>query len=56
MPVGAGAGNRLAAWRDRLAEATGEVPVLAGSGSTWFVAGAFPGDDRIVVQTRPPER
>jgi 4-diphosphocytidyl-2-C-methyl-D-erythritol kinase len=34
---------RLAAWRDRLAEATGAEPVLAGSGSTWFVEGAFPG-------------
>lgn len=46
---------RLAAWRERLAEATGQVPVLAGSGSTWFVAGSFPGDDRIVVHTRPPQ-
>jgi 4-diphosphocytidyl-2-C-methyl-D-erythritol kinase len=30
---------RLAAWRDRLAEATGGAPRLAGSGSTWFVEG-----------------
>ncbi len=30
---------RLAYWRDVLGEATGEVPVLAGSGSTWFVDG-----------------
>jgi 4-diphosphocytidyl-2-C-methyl-D-erythritol kinase len=44
---------RLAAWRDRLAEATGRVPALAGSGSTWFVEGAHPGDDRIVVRTIP---
>ncbi|HLM63372.1 MAG TPA: 4-(cytidine 5'-diphospho)-2-C-methyl-D-erythritol kinase [Acidimicrobiales bacterium] len=44
---------RLAPWRDRLAEATGRVPVLAGSGSTWFVEGAHPGDDRIVVRTIP---
>lgn len=42
---------RLAAWRDRLGDATGEVPVLAGSGSTWFVPGAFPGPDRLVVTT-----
>ncbi|MGH9128732.1 MAG: 4-(cytidine 5'-diphospho)-2-C-methyl-D-erythritol kinase [Acidimicrobiales bacterium] len=28
---------RLAAWRDALGEATGLQPVLAGSGSTWFV-------------------
>jgi 4-diphosphocytidyl-2-C-methyl-D-erythritol kinase len=32
---------RLAEWRDRLGEATGLAPVLAGSGSTWFVPGAF---------------
>jgi len=42
---------RLAVWRDGLAEATGCVPQLAGSGSTWFVEGNFPGDDRIVVRT-----
>jgi 4-diphosphocytidyl-2-C-methyl-D-erythritol kinase len=44
---------RLTEWRDQLAGATGEQPVLAGSGSTWFVEGAFPGDDRIVVRTVP---
>ncbi|MBW3555860.1 MAG: 4-(cytidine 5'-diphospho)-2-C-methyl-D-erythritol kinase, partial [Actinobacteria bacterium] len=31
---------RLAEWRDRLAAATGQLPVLAGSGGTWFVEGA----------------
>lgn len=45
---------RLARWRDRLAHATGAKPCLAGSGSTWFVEGAFPGDDRLVVSTVPP--
>lgn len=45
--------RRLATWRDRLGETTGQTPVLAGSGSTWFVEGAFPGDDRIVVRTVP---
>jgi 4-diphosphocytidyl-2-C-methyl-D-erythritol kinase len=44
---------RLVRWRDRLAEATGVKPCLAGSGSTWFVEGAFPGDDRVVVHTVP---
>jgi hypothetical protein len=29
------------------------VPVLAGSGSTWFVEGAFPGPDRVVVRSLP---
>lgn len=33
---------RLAAWRDRLGDATGRTPVLAGSGGTWFVNGAYP--------------
>jgi 4-diphosphocytidyl-2-C-methyl-D-erythritol kinase len=33
---------RLATWRDRIREATGRRPILAGSGSTWFVEGAFP--------------
>lgn len=50
---------RLAAFRDALGDATGEVPVLAGSGSTWFVPGAHPGPDRIVATTiprNPPER
>lgn len=28
---------RLARWRDRVAEVTGRVPVLAGSGASWFV-------------------
>jgi 4-diphosphocytidyl-2-C-methyl-D-erythritol kinase len=41
---------RLAAWRDRLGDATGETPRLAGSGATWFVEGEFPGDGRVVVQ------
>lgn len=39
---------RLATWRDDLAAATGEEPVLAGSGSTWFVPGAFPDAGRVV--------
>lgn len=46
---------RLAAWRDRLGDATGQVPVLAGSGSTWFVDGAFPGEGRIVASTVPAD-
>ncbi|MEY2399318.1 MAG: 4-diphosphocytidyl-2-C-methyl-D-erythritol kinase [Actinomycetota bacterium] len=42
----------LAQWRDRLGDATGVTPVLAGSGSTWFVEGAFP-EAGHVVQTVP---
>jgi 4-diphosphocytidyl-2-C-methyl-D-erythritol kinase len=51
---------RLARWRAELADATGQHPRLAGSGSTWFVDGAFPGPGRVVATTvdaeavRPP--
>ena len=44
---------RLAGIRDALAEATGQRPRLAGSGSTWFVEGAYPAPGRRVVQTTP---
>ena len=40
---------RLARYRDELAAATGVRPRLAGSGSTWFVEGAFPGPGQVVV-------
>ena len=39
----------LAAWRDRLGDATGRTPQLAGSGSTWYVEGAFPDVHGAVV-------
>ncbi len=47
----------LAAWRDRIGDATGRAPVLAGSGSTWFVHGthdkalAALGDEGAVIMT-----
>lgn len=50
----------LARWRDAIAEATGRVPVLAGSGATWFLEGdhsgaasALPGAAVITTNTRP---
>jgi 4-diphosphocytidyl-2-C-methyl-D-erythritol kinase len=43
----------LARYRDLLGEASGQTPRLAGSGSTWFVEGAHPGADRMVVRTVP---
>lgn len=44
---------RLAEWRDQLGDATGEVPVLAGSGGTWFVEGAHPDvPGGVVARTR----
>jgi 4-diphosphocytidyl-2-C-methyl-D-erythritol kinase len=54
---------RLAPWRDALGEATGVQPILAGSGSTWFVEGDSLPAERlmvadsvgrlVVVRTRP---
>lgn len=44
---------RMAAFRDAFGDATGKTPQLAGSGSTWFVEGEFPGEHRIVTHTIP---
>ena len=44
----------LARWRDELGDASGRAPRLAGSGSTWFVEGSFPGDGRVVTRTVGP--
>ena len=41
----------LTIYRDALEDASGLTPQLAGSGSTWFVEGAFPGENRRVVLT-----
>ncbi|MFT5202427.1 MAG: 4-diphosphocytidyl-2-C-methyl-D-erythritol kinase [Candidatus Aldehydirespiratoraceae bacterium] len=46
----------LARWRDKIAEASGQRPRLAGSGSTWFVEGAYPGDERVVTTTVPASK
>lgn len=43
----------LVRWRDELAEATGQRPRLAGSGSTWFVEGSFAGPRTVVARTSP---
>ncbi len=40
----------LARCRDMLGNDSGKRPRLAGSGSTWFVEGAYPGPDRVVVE------
>lgn len=44
---------RLDQYRRALEQATGQTARLAGSGSTWFVEGAYPGDGRIVVHSVP---
>jgi 4-diphosphocytidyl-2-C-methyl-D-erythritol kinase len=45
---------RLAEWRDRLGDATGQTPMLAGSGATWFVEGSFEGPGLIPCSTVQP--
>lgn len=52
-PAALSVAPELARWRDELAEATGQRPRLAGSGSTWFVEGAHPGPGRVVTRTLP---
>jgi len=42
---------RLLDWRTKLEKHSGKIPQLAGSGSTWFVEGSFPGEGFIVTQT-----
>ncbi|HEY3811178.1 MAG TPA: 4-(cytidine 5'-diphospho)-2-C-methyl-D-erythritol kinase [Acidimicrobiales bacterium] len=49
-PAALDAAPELARWRDQLGDATGQTPLLAGSGGTWFVAGAYPGEGRVVVR------
>ena len=39
----------LVRYRDQLGDATGQTPVLAGSGSTWFVEGAYSETGRVVT-------
>jgi 4-diphosphocytidyl-2-C-methyl-D-erythritol kinase len=56
VPAALAVSPELAGWRDRLAAATGRSPRLAGSGSTWFVEGEFPGDGRVVARTVPARR
>lgn len=43
----------LAEYRDYLGDVSGQRPRLAGSGSTWFVEGAFAGDRCVVATTVP---
>jgi 4-diphosphocytidyl-2-C-methyl-D-erythritol kinase len=43
----------LASYRDRLGEVSGQTPVLAGSGGTWFVEGEFEGEGLVVASTVP---
>jgi 4-diphosphocytidyl-2-C-methyl-D-erythritol kinase len=47
---------RLEEFREALATVSGRRPQLAGSGSTWFVEGAYPGAGRVVARTVPAPR
>ncbi len=49
-PAALAVAPELARWRDRLGEVTGLTPVLAGSGGTWFVEGAFEREGLVVVR------
>jgi 4-diphosphocytidyl-2-C-methyl-D-erythritol kinase len=53
-PAALAVAPELGDWRDELADASGQRPRLAGSGSTWFVEGAYPGSGRVVCRTIPP--
>ncbi|MCH1513237.1 MAG: 4-(cytidine 5'-diphospho)-2-C-methyl-D-erythritol kinase [Acidimicrobiales bacterium] len=44
---------RLAIWRSKLEKHTGQQPKLAGSGSTWFVEGSYPGNGFITARSLP---
>jgi 4-diphosphocytidyl-2-C-methyl-D-erythritol kinase len=44
---------RLAHYRDLLGNLSGIQPTLAGSGSTWFVEGAFEGEGLLIAHTVP---
>ena len=52
-PAALAVAPELARWRDRLGDLSGQTPVLAGSGSTWFVEGAVEGDGLVVARTVP---
>ena len=52
-PAALSVAPELARWRDDLEDASGQRPHLAGSGSTWFVEGSFPGAGRVVASTVP---
>lgn len=54
-PAALAAFPELARWRDEFADATGRTPRLAGSGGTWFVAGAHPGPGHLVTSTFPSQ-
>lgn len=53
-PAALSVAPELALVRDSLGDATGRQPCLAGSGSSWFVEGAFPDAGRV-LRTLPAD-
>ena len=58
-PAAIAAFPALASWRDRIADAAGRSPALAGSGATWFLRGhhdlaAALADCKVVHTTTSP--
>jgi 4-diphosphocytidyl-2-C-methyl-D-erythritol kinase len=49
-PAALAVAPELARYRDRIAEACGMAPVLAGSGATWFIADADEGDAAAIAE------
>lgn len=59
-PAAIAAVPALAGWRDRISEAAGSIPSLAGSGATWWLPGhhpalveALPEATVVLTRTRP---
>jgi 4-diphosphocytidyl-2-C-methyl-D-erythritol kinase len=50
-PAALSAYPELVEHRERFADATGQRPRLAGSGSTWFIEGAVEGPGHVVTRT-----
>ena len=55
-PAALAVAPELRRWRDRLGDASGRRPRLAGSGSTWWVDGEYPGNGRLIARTVPAAR
>lgn len=56
LPAALAVEPRLVEWRNRLGDATGLEPALAGSGGTWFVEGQFPHVPGVVVARTRSDR
>lgn len=53
-PAALAVAPELARFRDLLGDLSGQPPRLAGSGSTWFVEGAYESATTVIARTVPP--